>query len=711
MTSQDKLLGSKTSNWSISSNKFSLDNPSEEKLECLKLDDSKPIVNEFESEWGLYMKTKNILQSSKSPEKPCLVSGKFSTVMDRSQFDSLNMSRFSFDSQNSINKKSPEKPCLVSGKFSTVMDRSQFDYLDMSRFSFDSQNSTKKVSIMDGQPKKIRKSKQRNKANNFKMISQDRSLGISRSTSIIYYEDHNLNIEKSLDGKLDSANNDTLTQFLKPLINFSSENDKTDDSMEEKIETKPKECSSDRTGPTSRIRSKFHSENVDKGVKRQSGESQYETDSSASKYSRKYTESTLCRISELKVNLDQIDESQEYLSDSNEDVSEKKQLDDIRNPAETENIDLEQHLTNDSTCLNITPLCEVGSIIGDKNNDSEANQNTSISKKEQLNLPARANNACKRIIIPASNDYIFKMKSNVHHSNKTIGTVGIQDYSDSDYDSDLDQDYQGFNYNIKVHKKISTSRKSMHSPRIPNKRKNDNTVFNIQPYSTNPSNNQSKSTNILYTSDINGNLKQWNYNLKNFDKNWGQIHTSYIYTMAITKDKGFLFTADRNGNVKQWNLLEEKLEHDWGECHSGPIYSIIATSDMNYLITAGRDQSIRKYCLKTRECVKDFGKCHEDWILCMKESSCGQYLFTGSADRQLKQWSIQNESLYHNYGVIDNFGVSCIAVIPAGQFIFTGSDDGHLKQWNISQKKIHKNYKRVHEDCIKAMVATPDSEF
>ena len=537
--------------------------------------------------------------------------------------------------------KSPEKPCLVSGRFSPKGKKQQlnsFNFCNLETFDIKRKSSSKRVTIDNGQGEKIRKYKDFIKASDFEMISQDSSPSISISSGNSFYKEHNLNIEKSLDGKLDSANN-TPTQILKPLT---------------KIERKTPNCKNSDNEPIS---------------------------------------------NQNCTNLGQIDESQEYQSDSDEDVNEKKQLDDIRNPAENENIHLEQLLIDDS-------------IIDDKDDDSEANEKTKISKKERSNLPVRRNNAfIRNSTPPPSNNYIFNIRSNVDHSNKTIGTVGIQDYSDSDYDSDLDQDYQGFNYNIKVHKKISTSRKSMHSPRIPNKRKNDNTVFNIQPYSTNPSNNQSKSTNILYTSDINGNLKQWNYNLKNFDKNWGQIHTSYIYTMAITKDKGFLFTADRNGNVKQWNLLEEKLEHDWGECHSGPIYSILATSDMNYLITAGRDQCIKKYCLKTHECVKDFGKCHEDWILCMKESSCGQYLFTGSADRQLKQWSIQNESVYHNYGVIDSFGVGCIAVIPAGQFIFTGSDDGHLKQWNISQKKIHKNYKRVHEDCIKAMVATPDSEF
>lgn len=266
--------------------------------------------------------------------------------------------------------------------------------------------------------------------------------------------------------------------------------------------------------------------------------------------------------------------------------------------------------------------------------------------------------------------------------------------------------YEDYNTKFSSRKTLLTSQLKPRNSKSQNKQKKSSIINTFD-----TSKKQGPKANSFYTTDKNGYLKQWDCITQDLYKNWGQIHTGYIYSMAITKNREFQFTTDGTGCIKQWNLYDEVLQHDWGLCHSGPIYSMIITSNMKYIITVGKDQYMKKFSIKDRECTKNFGKCHEDWIQCMSMSMYEEYLFTGSADRHLKQWSMKTESLYHDYGAIDMYAITSIAVIPGDTFIFTGSDDAHLKQWNVSQKKIKKNYKRVHEDCIKAMVATPDGKF
>ena len=74
----------------------------------------------------------------------------------------------------------------------------------------------------------------------------------------------------------------------------------------------------------------------------------------------------------------------------------------------------------------------------------------------------------------------------------------------------------------------------------------------------------SPNNNWLFTSDDDGNLKQWSIKKQILEKDYGRVQNGGIRSMVVTFDNEFLFTGDFDGNLKQWSIKEKKLFKDYG---------------------------------------------------------------------------------------------------------------------------------------------------
>ena len=51
-------------------------------------------------------------------------------------------------------------------------------------------------------------------------------------------------------------------------------------------------------------------------------------------------------------------------------------------------------------------------------------------------------------------------------------------------------------------------------------------------------------------------------------KDFGKIHKDQIFSITATNDGRYLFTSDYDGNLKQWDIKQKKLKKDFGKIHS-----------------------------------------------------------------------------------------------------------------------------------------------
>ena len=78
-------------------------------------------------------------------------------------------------------------------------------------------------------------------------------------------------------------------------------------------------------------------------------------------------------------------------------------------------------------------------------------------------------------------------------------------------------------------------------------------------------------TKYLFTSSINGFLMQWDIEQGKLMKDFGKIHSGWIYSITATNDGRYLFTSDDDGYLKQWDIEQGELMKDFGIIHSGRI--------------------------------------------------------------------------------------------------------------------------------------------
>ena len=239
---------------------------------------------------------------------------------------------------------------------------------------------------------------------------------------------------------------------------------------------------------------------------------------------------------------------------------------------------------------------------------------------------------------------------------------------------------------------------------------------------------------------------------------YGVIHRHWITCLAVThpglENEGFVFTVSNDKTMKQWNAKKSSLHKDYGEIHSGYVYQVKITYDNKFTCTASHDLRVKLWNVKKEMLEHEFDIIHSELIDAMAISPDNKYIFTGSNDKKLVQWDIKKKDLSHNWGVLHDKPVCSLAVSNDSRFIFVGSNsclkyynvltrgliksikdahngyiynmkvsdcanwlftvsqDGHLKQWNLLESlDLVKDYGEVHTDWIRALAVQDNYLF
>ena len=169
---------------------------------------------------------------------------------------------------------------------------------------------------------------------------------------------------------------------------------------------------------------------------------------------------------------------------------------------------------------------------------------------------------------------------------------------------------------------------------------------------------------FMFSSDEEGNLKQWDMSNFRLYKNWGQIQRNGISSIAVTQDGQYLFTSGSKGVLNQWSTINSKRIQRFKK--SKPIsrrYSrFTAKNHLNkiFIISEGNGKTDNMICAidntftLTIWRIKNFEQCYNFEQLHGKDGSFynspaitsdNEYQFTGDSNLNgdLTQWSLKDK--------------------------------------------------------------------
>lgn len=103
-------------------------------------------------------------------------------------------------------------------------------------------------------------------------------------------------------------------------------------------------------------------------------------------------------------------------------------------------------------------------------------------------------------------------------------------------------------------------------------------------------------------------------------KDFGSVHQTGIKSIAVTSDSQYLFTSDSEGNLKQWSAKDYNRlvkVNDYGTSHEFGIGCITETTDSQFLFTSDSGGVLKQWDVQKQNLVKDFGKIHDLKINCI----------------------------------------------------------------------------------------------
>ena len=213
-------------------------------------------------------------------------------------------------------------------------------------------------------------------------------------------------------------------------------------------------------------------------------------------------------------------------------------------------------------------------------------------------------------------------------------------------------------------------------------------------------------SNLLFTADRSGRLRQFLIKASAISYDSGQIHNCPITSMIMTNDSRFQFTGDRFGHLKSWELTkfvpnfeadvkdvaknstkyfyDVVLFKDYGKEHEGIIYDIKFSLDNDFLQTAGGLGNLKRmkqefgesgqpngnyHGLKAfnkgvdgeDEDSKAFSKAHDAQILAICISNNGD-IFTVGHKGHLKQWTTGSLKQVHDWGKVHSGRITSAAI-------------------------------------------------
>jgi WD40 repeat protein len=96
-------------------------------------------------------------------------------------------------------------------------------------------------------------------------------------------------------------------------------------------------------------------------------------------------------------------------------------------------------------------------------------------------------------------------------------------------------------------------------------------------------------------------------------RDYGKI-SEHICSIAITSDDKYLWTSDYNGNVKQFSVRNGQMIKDFGAMFEHGIRSLMTTPDNKWLFVGSWFGDLKQICLESQQLVHDYENVHDKGI-------------------------------------------------------------------------------------------------
>lgn len=164
--------------------------------------------------------------------------------------------------------------------------------------------------------------------------------------------------------------------------------------------------------------------------------------------------------------------------------------------------------------------------------------------------------------------------------------------------------------------------------------------------------------------------------------------------MVTTFDNKHIFVGLNGGSLHQICIDSHRVIKDYGNVHTHDISTMAVTRDNNFLITGGLDKRVKKISIIEQELVKDFGKICFDWIQSIQLAPCDKRAFVYDYLCGVKLIDLISGKTVKDLGRVHH-GYSTFQGMLAtrdGRYLLTSSSDGTFKQWSVRERALVQDF-------------------
>jgi WD40 repeat protein len=180
-------------------------------------------------------------------------------------------------------------------------------------------------------------------------------------------------------------------------------------------------------------------------------------------------------------------------------------------------------------------------------------------------------------------------------------------------------------------------------------------------------------------------------------------HSSWVNSMAISKDGKYLLTGSYDKNGRLWNLTEGRQVKTFIG-HTDYVTSVAISPDDKYALTGSADNSAILWDVNTGKAIRTF---HDaSLITSVAFNSDGTAILTAGIDRNVKKWDVKTGNRVSNYDAYPGAYSACFS--PDDKSILIGSVYEALL-YDASSAKLIKKFKG-HKGDICYVAFSPDGK-
>jgi len=182
------------------------------------------------------------------------------------------------------------------------------------------------------------------------------------------------------------------------------------------------------------------------------------------------------------------------------------------------------------------------------------------------------------------------------------------------------------------------------------------------------------------------------------------VHFGFIFSICSNNKSNILFSADDEGKIKQWNFYKKKpfeLSSDWNKVHKNAICSMCLTKDSKYLFSSDDTDpsdlpedkrnklgNLKKFAVGDKELVCEYERNSKEnvgAIKCMTLSNDENSLFVTDSFGNIEQWSATENKMLHDFGRMHKYGINSIFI--HNNNIYTCDNKGGLLVISLKTKE------------------------